>query len=249
MADLGTLSWLERTGGKLAWRDRLAMAAQGVAARVATARRIRAGRKVRVLEVQDVLPPDSAITREATALCQDASPPFLFNHCLRAYFWARLLDDERVPFDDEVLYTALMLHDMGLTEAHRSRNAGRCFTRAGAELATDLGAKHGWPGRRVTLTAQAITLHLNVVVAGRYGREAQLVRAGSGGDAAGLGLDVLHADQIEAVVTRYPRRHLKQKIIAPLKHAADQCPGCRIAFLQRKLGFNRLIRGAPMFRE
>jgi hypothetical protein len=249
MADLGTLSWLERTGGKLAWHDRLVMMAQGVVARMAAKRRIRAGRKVRNLEVEDILPPDSAITRAATAMCQDVSPPFLFNHCLRAYFWARLLDDGRVPFDDEAVYTALMLHDMGLTEGCRHRNAGRCFTSVGAELAMELGAKHGWPERRVTLTVQAITLHLNVVVNARHGREAEMVRAGSGGDAAGLGLDVLHADQIGAVVERYPRHGLKREFVRSLKAEADRCPECRIAFLQRKLGFNGLIRNAPMFRQ
>ena len=248
MAKLGTLSWLERTGGKLAWHDRLTMIAQGVRARVETRKRLTSGLKVRNLEVADILPPDSLIAREATAICQDASAPYLFNHCLRAYFWARLLDDGRQTFDDEAVFTALMLHDMGLTDDYRlSSGKEQCFTVVGARKASTLAAKHGWSDQRATLTAEAISLHLNVIVASRHGKEAKMVRVGSGGDVAGLGLDVLQTDQIESVVARYPRLDLKQEILKPLSIEADERPCCRIAFLKNKLGFADLIQRAPMF--
>jgi hypothetical protein len=250
LAKLGTLTWLERTGGKLAWYDRLALMAQAVKARAATRRRIEAGCKVRNMAVEDILPPDSAITREATALCQDASAPYLFNHCLRSYFWARLLDDGRVPFDDEALFTATMLHDLGLTDAHRlSGVEEQCFCIVGARAAKILAAKHAWPERRAHIAAQAIALHLNVMLDARHGKEAQMLRAGSGGDVAGLGLDVLHTEQIESVVARFPRFDLKHELTRTLAIEAQARPGCRIAFLQNKLGFAQLIRDAPLFRE
>jgi hypothetical protein len=250
MNDVGTLSWLERTGGKLAWRDRLVFLAQGVRAKIEARRRIRSGIKVRNIEVDAILPPDSAIAREAVALCQDASEPFLFNHCLRAYFWARLLDDDPRPFDDEAVFTAFMLHDMGITERHRLRgDAQQCFTLPGARLANELAAKHGWSDKRASVAAESIALHLNVVVDPRHGKEAQMLRIGSGGDVAGLGLDALHAEQIDAVVARYPRLDMKRSVIPPLKIETRERPCCRIAFLRRTLGFDALIRDAPMFRE
>lgn len=250
MAKLGTLSWLERTGGKLAWRDRLVMVAQGVRARADTKKRMKAGFKLRNIEVDAILPPDSAITREATAICLDASAPYLFNHCLRAYFWARLLDDGRQQFDDEALFTALMLHDLGLTDSHRLiGEKEQCFTIVGARKAWELAAKHHWTGKRANVAAEAITLHLNITVHSRHGKEAQMVRAGSGGDVAGLGLDVLQADQIESVVARYPRLDLKNEILKPLSIEVSERTCCRIAFLHTKLAFADLIRRAPMFRE
>lgn len=250
MSDIGTLSWLERTGGRLAWRDRLAFLAQGVRARIEANRRIRAGHKLRNLEVDEILPPDSAIAREAVAMCQDASEPFLLNHCFRAYFWARLLDEDRRPFDDEALFVAFMLHDMGITERYRlSGDAQQCFTIPGARLAGELAARHGWNDRRAAIAAEAIALHLNVVVDPRHGKEAQMLRAGSGGDVAGLGLDLLHRDQIDTVVARYPRLRMKAEVIPPLRIETHERPCCRIAFLRRRLGFDALIRGAPMFAE
>lgn len=250
MASLGTRSWVERTGGKLAWHDRLNMIADGVRARAATQRRIKAGAKVRNREVTDILPPDSAVAREAIAISEDACPPFLHNHNLRAYFWARLLDDSAKHFDDEATFVALMLHDLGLTDAHRLHGQKeQCFTIVGARAVDRLAAKHGWTDKRAQVAAQAITLHLNVTVADKYGREARMVRAGSGADVAGLGLDVLHKDQIDDVVERYPRHDFKRCIAAPLQHESEERPCCRIAFMQNKLGFGRLIRSAPIFSE
>lgn len=248
MPALGTLSWLDRTGGKLAWTDRLTLIAQGVRARAETRKRLRARVKHRFREVVDILPPDSAIVRAAYAMSEDASEPYLLNHCLRAYFWARLLDDGARPFDDEAVFVSLLLHDLGLTETHRLRDEKhQCFTVVGARAVERLGARHGWDGQRTRLAAEAIALHLNVVVHDRYGREAWMVRAGSGADVAGIGLDVLHRDQVAAVVARHPRLDLKRRITHCLAIEAEQRPASRIAFMQRRLGFDKLIRSAPYF--
>jgi len=240
---LGTLSWMERSGGKLSWRDRLALTAQGVQAMAASRKQKKSGLKVRFREVDEILPPDTPLIREAFALCQDASAPFLLNHCLRAYFWARLLDDGATSFDDEALFAALLLHDMGLTDGHRLQgDKEQCFTIVGARMADQLARKHGWADKRAYMTANAITLHLNVSVGHEHGREAQLVRMGSGADVAGLGLGPLEKDQINAVTQLYPRLDLKNEFIPVLNIEAEQRPCCRIAFLNKKMGFSDLIR-------
>lgn len=250
MTRLGTLTWLARTGGRLAWYDKLTMIAQGVQARLATQGRRRAGKKLRNREVSEILPPDSAIAREAVAMAKDCSPPYLFNHCLRAYFWARLLDADTRPFDDEAVFVALMLHDLGLTERWRLRGQElHCFTAVGARTAAELATRHQWSDARAYLAANAITLHLNVTVGDEHGQEAQMVRAGSGGDVAGLGLDVLARDQIVQVVERYPRLGLKTEVVGPLMTEANERPCCRIAFLCRSLGFAALIQGNRIFSE
>jgi hypothetical protein len=250
MNGLGSLSWLERTGGKLAWHDRLVMVAQGVIARAARRKRERLGIKLRHIEVAKILPPESAITREAITICQDAGAPFLFHHCLRAYFWARLLDDGALAYDDEAVFTALMLHDLGLTDRHRLRgNTDQCFCIVGVRKADELAAKHCWPANRAMVTAEAIALHLNVALDPKYGKEAQLVRAGAAADVAGLGLDVLHADQIDSVVARYPRHQMKREMLRTISIESDARAACRLAFLQNQMGFAQLIRGASMFNE
>jgi hypothetical protein len=250
MPALGTLRWVERTGGKLVWHNKLRMIADGVRARAATKARMQQGIKVRYTEIDDILPPDSPIATEAVAISEADSARFLHLHNLRAYFWARLLYEGRRKFDDEAVFVAIMLHDLGLTDAHRPRDDNEhCFTIIGAHAAQTLAARHQWNDRRAAIAANAITLHLNVSVAERHGPEAQMVRAGSGADVAGLGLDVLHQDQIDAVVQRYPRHDFKRAIAVPLAHEAAQHPCCRIAFMHQRLGFGHLIQHAPMFCE
>ncbi len=250
MEKLGTTTWMERSGGRLAWNEKLTLIGQGVAARFATQRQRRSGKKVRLRDISEILPPDSAIAREAIALTQDCSPPYLFNHCLRAYFWARLLDSDSRPFDDEALFVALMLHDWGLTE--RWRLQGRtheCFTTVGAKAVVELAVRHQWDDIRANLAANAITLHLNVTVGDEHGKEAQMVRAGAGGDVAGLGLGILERDQIEQVVERYPRLNLKEEICDALILETIERPCCRTAFLCRSFGFIDLIQGNRVFSE
>jgi hypothetical protein len=245
---LGTMGWIERTGGRLAWQERLTLIAQGVRARVATAMGPRSGRIIRLREINDIQPPDSSITREATALLQDLSKPFLFNHCIRSYFWAHLLDPK--PFDNEAVFTALMLHDLGLTEhGRRAAEPGNCFTQVGAQKAYELAGKHGWSDRRAELTANAITLHLTVIVAERHGKEAKMVRVGTGADAAGLGLDNLPGDQIDEGVSRLPRLGLKRELVETLTEESRACPHTRIAFLRHQLRFGAMIERSTAFAE
>lgn len=250
MAALGTLAWMEASGGRMGRLDRLRTIADGVRARIAARTQVAARRPHRAGTVDDLELPGSAVAHAAMALCKEASRPFLFNHCVRAYYWSRLLDDGARPFDDEALFVAFMLHDLGLTERYRLEgDSESCFTIVGARHAEELGARHGWDGLRCRLVAEAITLHLNVIVSAAHGREAELVRLGSGADVAGLGLGVLDQAAIDAVVTRHPRLELKREFLATLGEEARNRPRCRIAYLQSHLGFRGLIAGAPMFAE
>ena len=246
---LGTWAWTERTGGRLRWRDRLALSAQAVLALAAARRDRRCPERLRHIEVNDIIPPDSAICRAAIALSAEASPPFLYNHCLRAYFWAVLLNGDR-PFDAEALFTAVMLHDLGLTERRRLPPAEHgCFTLPAARIANALALDHGWTNRRARSVADAICLHLNVVVAARHGREAELVRIGSGADVAGLGMRRIPPDQRDEVIHRYPRLDMKREIDAVLSADACRNAACRIGFLYDRLGFGDRIRKTRAFAE
>lgn len=242
---IGTMAWLQETGGALRWSDQWAMTWQVLSVRLKRA--LRATPALRPIDLADITPPDSGAARAALALAQSASEPYLLNHCLRSYFWARLLDGSGKSFDDEVLFVAMMLHDLGLTEGYRlcPSDPSQCFTSVGARAAADLALRHGWSDRRAQLAAEAIALHLNVVVGDEHGREAQLLRLGSGADVAGLGIRRLPADQIAAVVERFPRHQLKRQIAPVLARETSQRPCCRFAFLHKRLGFLDMVANAP----
>src|SRR5512141_3203779 len=60
---LGSFSWTLVTGGRLGWRDRLALVMQGMRARTA-ARRHADGPRPRMLDIDQLLPPDTPVARE-----------------------------------------------------------------------------------------------------------------------------------------------------------------------------------------
>lgn len=241
---LGTKKWVEHNNGKLGFRDRMSLIFQGLVARARTRKDLKRQRKVKNLSIDNILPPDSAICTEAMILCESLSQPYLFNHCMRSYFWARLLNEDQ-KFDDEATFVAIMLHDLGLTDAYRiTEGPQQCFTLAAAQVAEKLATKHQWHDVRAKVVANAITLHLNIIIDAKHGREAQLVRMGSGADVAGLGLNLLHNNQIDEVTKQYPRLNFKQEISRDLSIEAKQRPCCRTAFLYNKLNFADYIRNA-----
>lgn len=244
MASFGTLSWIDHTGGRVTALDRLRMTAQGVRAR---AKRKFSKKRLSNRQVEDIMPPDSAIALEALSLCREASPLFLLNHCLRSYFWARLLDERDERIDQESLFVATMLHDLGLAPDHRLScfSDDECFAAVGAREAKAMALRHEWDAERADKTANAIALHLNVVIDECHGPEARLVRLGSGADTAGLGLSRLHRHQIDEVLRRYPRHGMKAGLVPLLESEALERPHCRMAFLQKKFDFGRMVQVAP----
>jgi hypothetical protein len=250
MAKLGTLQWLHETQGKTNWTERLSLTAQAVRSQISTQRRVKVKQKLRTCEVRDILPPDSAVAREALNIAREACSEALFNHSMRAYFWAKLLDSDECAYDDEGVFVACMLHDLGLTDQYRLQGGEQqCFTSVGAQMTQELAQRHAWSDTRMNLAANAIILHLNVIIGDEHGKEAKLVRAGSGGDVAGLGLDVLHRDQIDEVLGHFPRLNLKSEVMTALQKETAERPCCRTAFLCRRLGFTELIQRNRSFRE
>ncbi|VAW48117.1 hypothetical protein MNBD_GAMMA02-1702 [hydrothermal vent metagenome] len=242
---LGTKKWVEKYNGKLGFRDKMSMIYQGVKARSKTIKQIKNGDKLANLSIDEILPPDSAICQEAMLLCEEVSQPFLFNHSMRSYFWARLLNTDK-SFDDEAAFVAMLLHDLGLTNKYKLGNGSQqCFTLPAANIAEEMALKHNWSSKRALIVANAITLHLNVTIDACHGVEAILVRKGSGADVAGLGLHLLHREQISGVVEKFPRLDLKKEMQIALNNEINNRSCCRISYLYQKLQFGEYIRKAP----
>jgi hypothetical protein len=88
--------------------------------------------------------PDGKIAREVTQLIRDTESDLLFYHSTRVYFWGALTGKRKgLMFDAELLYTAAMFHDLGLTQSYRGSqlrfevdgaNAAATFCKAMASL-------------------------------------------------------------------------------------------------------------------
>lgn len=99
--------------------------------------------------------PATALADAAAALSAEACPPFLDGHNHRTFHFGMLFVDRRA-IDAEATFIASMLHDLGLTEAHR---ADRGFDKVGADLACRFLEGRGWALDRIRLVEQAILRH------------------------------------------------------------------------------------------
>ncbi len=165
--------------------------------------------------------PAGPTARTALRWSAESSPPWLHAHVLRTYSWARLLGEASgLQPNDELLFVACILHDLGLTERY-APEPGECFAFAGARHARKLLLAEGLPPAWAARVADAITLHLEVHVSLRQGVEPKLLRDGAAFDVLGIG---------GRSITREAKRER-------LRAAARNAPDSRMAFYCRRIDF------------
>ena len=85
-----------------------------LAGRLAMVLRMHSGRRSSI-DPASLVPPDSALARDAGVAAQDLLTPALLNHSSRAYTWgAAIAALHGITFDRELLYLAAMFHDTGI---------------------------------------------------------------------------------------------------------------------------------------
>ena len=131
-------------------------------------------------------------------------PPALLNHCLRSYVWAVARAQERgVDYDDELLYAAAVLHDLGLTDEFDSHTVA--FEEAGGHAAWVFAAGAGWPVERRDRLREIIVLHMRDDVPPETDAEAHLLQVGVTLDVSGGRFDEFPDNLKVATLERYPR--------------------------------------------
>ncbi|MEO0857630.1 MAG: HD domain-containing protein [Bacteroidota bacterium] len=254
MAYVGTLDWARETGGRLRPSDRLQLVRQAAgfyAGQLSGGLRrcLGLGNAGAHVDLSAVRVPDSALARATEAHVAAVSPPWLAAHCARSYLWASLLAErDGIAHDAELLYVACLLHDLGLTKQHEGTyDAVHCFAVEGAYAARDLATLQRWDAERRDRLAEAITLHLNVIVEVGRGPEAHLLHEGTAFDAAGIRYNDLDRATRHAVLARHPRAGspgLKDGLVPALKRQCCSRPGSRTALLCLG-GFARQVRKSP----
>ncbi len=251
MTDLGSWAWAQRTHGELSRRDQAEMLRQGMLARLSQLPG--AWRRHVVPDAPRLtLPsaPDTSLAREAEERVRELSSPALYGHCLRTWSFAALFAErDRVDHDEELLYVACVLHDLGLTDAHNGRDqTARCFAVEGARAARALVRAHGAAEQRALTVGEAIALHLNVDVHARYGPIATLLSKGVMLDVVGRGIGQLPMDVAREVAAAWPRDGSGPQLVSDTKRQAETRPHSRAAALHR-LGFAKLVFANPLDRS
>jgi HD domain len=173
--------------------------------------------------------PDSKIARDVTQLIRDTESDLLFHHSVRVYFWGALSGGRMgLSFDPELLYTAAMFHDIGLTA--RYENSQLRFEVDGANAARDFLKRHGISEGDIETVWNAIAFHTTPGIPQYMRPEIALVQAGAGMDVAGRGYDQFSDEEREAVIAAFPREpDFKHGIIDAfyqgMKHRPDSTFG------------------------
>ena len=248
VTDLGTLSWVQRTGGQLTGAERRSLLgplarthAANAAGRLSMLTRLNSGRRARVAP-SVLVPPSSALTRAAVEQAQRRLSPALLNHSHRTFaFGAALGALEGLTVDAELLFAAALLHDTGLPTSEKDVD----FTRRSARIARDVAEEVGLSSAATETMRTAITLHYSPSVPPARGPVAYLLAAGAGVDVAGLRSWQLPPDLLDAVVEQHPRLGFKGEFAAAFRTEAARVPRGRAQFLRRYGAFDLAIKLAP----
>ena len=155
-------------------------------------------------QIASVRIPDSQLTRDVTQLVRDTESDLLFHHSMRCYCWGALAGHRTgSTFDPELLYTACMFHDIGLTA--RYEDSQLRFEVDGANAARDFLRGQGISERDIETVWNAVALHTTPGIPQFMRPEIALVQAGAGMDVAGRGYDQFTDAQRAAVVAAFPR--------------------------------------------
>lgn len=151
--------------------------------------------------------PASTIAVAARELCRSVSAPFIYNHCMRSYLFARHLATANgmkpgADYDDELVFLACLLHDLGATE---HANGDQRFEVDGADAAADFLRTRGLADDRIATVWRAVALHTSDGICHRFGNVEAVTQMGVAADVFGRDRDAIPVAFADAVHATWPR--------------------------------------------
>jgi hypothetical protein len=176
------------------------------------------------MRLQDLGAPETPAARAAAELAAACHSPALLNHVVRSWLWAegfaRL--EGREDVDRELLYTAAMLHDIGLVRVFD--NVTLSYEEAGGHVAVALTAGAGWSSERRQRALEVIVRHNWPSVDPGLDVEGHLLEVATALDISGARPDALPAAFVREVLAAYPRLTLAAEFTAQVTDQALRKP-------------------------
>lgn len=162
--------------------------------------------------IAGIVIPDTSLVRDVTDFIRDTEDNLLFHHSRRVFLFGAL-HGRRLGLqpDPELLYTAAMFHDLGLTDSYRTSELR--FEVDGANAAQDFLRGRGIDEADVRKVWLGIALHTTPGVPEFLEPEVALVNAGVATDVLGIGRDALDPDVLAEVTAAHPRPDFKRRIL------------------------------------
>ena len=234
-ADVGSVAWLERTGGRLSKRER-AYLLRGMFPMIRAGFRLRrdAKRSPRYGAALDPFePPDTPIVRACREHLATNCGAAMTNHSYRTAFWTLAVLDHHGSVDDRTLETtwvAALLHDVGL---ERPPERGD-FSAGGIAVLAQLAQQHDWSKNQTRAASEAIAVNLSTRVdAAKLGPVAWAMNAGGAGE---LGIwphrAQLRRDRVRELEARFPRDGFRRAAMRLIRDEATRIPEGRFALFK-----------------
>jgi HD domain len=190
---------------------------------------------------------DIAIPRDNVSIAtwrwaHRALPTYLLAHSVRSYCWgATIAAAEGWAYDRRILWTASLLHDIGLTRI--SQNT-MCFEVEGAEIARRFLERRGLSPADADRAAIAIILHMQASVTLDDGVESVLLDRATGIDVRGDGFEVI-ASVRDAVTTSFPRGAFDRRFLRAIEREVARREDCQSARLLHQTGLAEWMARSP----
>jgi hypothetical protein len=174
---------------------------------------------------------DTPLISAVIEYARGLSELYLFNHAMRSWLFAEAIGRIKgMEYDREVVAIGTILHDIGLTASVTGPNR---FEVNGADAAVSFVKGHGFSDRRVQLIWDLVALNSTPSIALHKEPEVALGTMGIGLDYGGFGVQALAADDLERILTAFPRMKMKQRF-------AETC--CRLVTAKPETSYDNFLR-------
>ena len=176
---------------------------------------------------------DSKVAKEATELSRTVSPPYLFNHAVRTYLFGSLVGRAlKQSFDEELLYLACLMHDLGLTEKYEGDLP---FEIQGAEAAKHFLEELAYEKAKVGVVWDGIAMHPLFI--GQYKQpEIALVGEGAGADVLGPDSSQISKAEVDEVLSAFPRLKFNDAFVKTCADVVRKHPRSASRTFMRDIG-------------
>jgi HD superfamily phosphodiesterase len=184
-------------------------------------------------QIAAIAVPHDPVSATTWQYAQRILPEYLLLHSVRSYCWGATIGAaEGWSFDRQVLWTATLLHDQGLTTLPRNDD---CFEIAGGARARRWLERAGMAPEAAQAVERAIVLHMQPSVTLDDGPEAVLLDRATSIDVRGDGFELIDAVR-SGVVRDYPRGDFDRFFLAAIRREVGRRSNCQSSRLLNETG-------------
>jgi hypothetical protein len=192
--------------------------------------------------IGEIAVPQDEVSSATWQWANRALPAYLLGHSVRSFCWGvAIAGAEGWSFDRRILWTASLLHDVGLTRIPRNT---MCFEIEGAEIARDVLVRRGMSPADAERAAIAIILHMRPGVTLDDGVESVLLDRATGIDVRGDGYETVEGIA-DGVVGAFPRGAFDRRFVAAIEREVAVRGDCQSARLLNGTGLAAWMARSP----